>query len=283
MKKAIDLTGMRFNQLTVIKNNGCDKNKHTLWLCKCDCGEETNATTSQLNSDMKKSCGCIKNTIGDLTGRIFTNLTVQSHIKKNNKKYWVCQCVCGNFTEVTGTDLLKNKVKSCGCLRNTNTYELFNNYAVGLTVDNEKFYIDLEDYERVSGFVWRKNSDGYFETTLYYSDEKETLRLSRFIMNVYDERIVDHENHDKSDNRKNNLRVCNDAESVRNRGLFKNNTSGKTGVVWNKKNSVWIARITVDYKRIHLGCFYNYNDAVKARIEAEIKYFGEYRYKGDLT
>jgi hypothetical protein len=32
-----------------------------------------------------------------------------------------------------------------------------------------------------------------------------------------------------------------------------------------------------------LGSFDNINDAAKIRKEAEIKYFGEYRYKGDVT
>ena len=48
-----------------------------------------------------------------------------------------------------------------------------------------------------------------------------------------------------------------------------------------KNRNKWIAQITVNYKNIHLGRYENIEDAIKARKEAEVKYFGEYRYKGE--
>jgi hypothetical protein len=53
------------------------------------------------------------------------------------------------------------------------------------------------------------------------------------------------------------------------------NTSGRTGVYWFKRVNKWIAAIVVDNRQIHLGYFVNFEDAVKAREEAEIKYYGE--------
>lgn len=35
-----DLTGQKFNKLTVIKFSHFDKKKNSYWLCKCDCGNE---------------------------------------------------------------------------------------------------------------------------------------------------------------------------------------------------------------------------------------------------
>ena len=52
------------------------------------------------------------------------------------------------------------------------------------------------------------------------------------------------------------------------------NASGVTGVTWHKGSSTWCSRITVDKKRISLGFRKNLQDAVRARLEAEIKYFG---------
>jgi hypothetical protein len=37
-----------------------DESKKALWLCKCDCGNETVATSPQLHAGKKKSCGCLK-------------------------------------------------------------------------------------------------------------------------------------------------------------------------------------------------------------------------------
>lgn len=55
----IDLTGKKFNRLTVIKEVGKDSRNQILWLCKCDCGNETIATTYRINKGITKSCGCL--------------------------------------------------------------------------------------------------------------------------------------------------------------------------------------------------------------------------------
>lgn len=57
----------------------------------------------------------------------------------------------------------------------------------------------------------------------------------------------------------------------------KTNTSGRTGVYWFKRVNKWIAAIVYNGVQIHLGYFVNFDDAVKAREDAEIKYFGELR------
>ena len=62
-------------------------------------------------------------------------------------------------------------------------------------------------------------------------------------------------------------------------GIQRNNKSGVTGVVWVEQINRWTAQITYQKKRIHLGSFENLEDAIKARENAEIKYFGEYRYQ----
>ena len=53
----------------------------------------------------------------------------------------------------------------------------------------------------------------------------------------------------------------------------KNNTSGHKGVSWNRGHSKWQAYIHVHRTRISLGYFDDIEDAVKARIAAEEKYF----------
>lgn len=53
------------------------------------------------------------------------------------------------------------------------------------------------------------------------------------------------------------------------------NSSGVIGVSWDKRVKKWNARIGVDGSRIELGKFENLDDAVKARKEAEIKYFNK--------
>lgn len=61
-----------------------------------------------------------------------------------------------------------------------------------------------------------------------------------------------------------------------NRGIQKNNTSGITGVYYNKKYSKWHARIKVNGEYIHLGYFDDINEAASARYNAEQRYFKEF-------
>lgn len=63
MPKAIDLIGIKFGRLIVIKKAGKDKCRHTKWLCKCECGEVKVIYGSNLRRGMTKSCGCLNNEV----------------------------------------------------------------------------------------------------------------------------------------------------------------------------------------------------------------------------
>lgn len=52
----------------------------------------------------------------------------------------------------------------------------------------------------------------------------------------------------------------------------KNNTSGKTGVSWDKRSGKWQAYIRIHYKQINLGYYTSLDEAIKARQIAEDKY-----------
>lgn len=54
---------------------------------------------------------------------------------------------------------------------------------------------------------------------------------------------------------------------------YKNNTSGHKGVCYRARNEKWMAYITIKKKKMHLGEYKNKEDAIKARKEAEEKYF----------
>ena len=107
---------------------------------------------------------------------------------------------------------------------------------------------------------------------------KKFIRLHRFILDENETiNYIDHVNHNKIDNRKNNLRIGKSSQNQMNQKLSINNTSGVKGVSWCNTNNVWKAYITVNKKRIVLGTFNNLKNAVKVRLEAEEQYFGEFR------
>ena len=124
-----------------------------------------------------------------------------------------------------------------------------------------------------------KQSKGYIQIR-FKGGNYLTHRLAYYMYHGVDplEKFIDHIDGDKTNNKIKNLRIANNSQNLMNRvSLAINNTSGATGVVWNKRRKKWTARITIDRFQKHLGIFANKEDAIKARKEGEIKYFGEFR------
>ena len=126
MAKFQDLSGQKFNRLTVIRRDESVLNKVS-WICKCECGNEISVTTSHLKCGHTQSCGCLQKEKAretnflDLTGQRFGRLTVikeaDKYISPQGLKFvqWLCKCDCGNDTIVLATNLKKGTTKSCGC------------------------------------------------------------------------------------------------------------------------------------------------------------------------
>jgi len=55
-----------------------------------------------------------KNLLGNVYGRL--TVTKYSRLDNSQKAMWMCLCQCGNLKEVRSSDLISNKIKSCGCL-----------------------------------------------------------------------------------------------------------------------------------------------------------------------
>ena len=92
------------------------------------------------------------------------------------------------------------------------------------------------------------------------------------------EKLIDHIDGDKINNKINNLRLATGSQNNMNRSMLgSNNTSGAIGVHWYKRERKWCARVTVDGVQKFLGYFINKEDAIKTRKEAAIKYHGEFR------
>jgi len=58
MAKIQDLTGKKFNRLTVITRADNTSSGMTCWVCKCDCGKQKIVAGKHLKSGKIKSCGC---------------------------------------------------------------------------------------------------------------------------------------------------------------------------------------------------------------------------------
>ena len=87
---------------------------------------------------------------------------------------------------------------------------------------------------------------------------------------------IDHVNSNRDDNRIGNLRSCSQQQNNQCMSIRKTNKSGFIGVSWSREKSKWVAQISINSKQTNLGYFTDLEDAKKARLEAEKKYFGEF-------
>ena len=92
------------------------------------------------------------------------------------------------------------------------------------------------------------------------------------ILTGYD--YCDHIDRNPLNNRRSNLREVTHTENMRNHSKRKDNTSGYTGVTWDKRVGMWEAQLCIHNKCLHLGKFTDKIEALKERLRAELKYFG---------
>lgn len=132
--------------------------------------------------------------------------------------------------------------------------------------------VDEADAGLVKGRPWHL-SGGYAQTHCWIGDKLSCELMHRLIMAPPKGMVVDHINGDRLDNRRENLRVCSNAQNISNRvTIDRRNKSGVTGVHWHAKAGKWAAEI----KRRHLGLFATIEEAAKVRRAAELAIFGEF-------
>jgi len=126
-----NISSERFGNLVVTSSSEVF-NSQRYWLCICDCGQNTKATTGQLKSGHRTSCGCktiIK--VVNLVGQKFTRMTVVERLPKllMRQNYYKCVCDCGKERVVSATQLMQGRTKSCGCWKAEQTSKLFKKHG----------------------------------------------------------------------------------------------------------------------------------------------------------
>lgn len=176
-----------------------------------------------------------------------------------------------------------------------NNYTLINDEYYEMTVNNSDsiYKISKEDYEFAKNRNWfalkgarneylasKKTVEGK-RVNIYYHN----LLLKEEIESLYKKKnlafmpVSDHINGNVYDNRRSNLRVASISENNINKPLQANNESGFVGIGWHTRDKVWTVSISLNNKHHHLGNYYYLRNAVKSRVNAENKYFGEYSYR----
>lgn len=141
--------------------------------------------------------------------------------------------------------------------------------------------IDKDDYNIVKDYQWhiensRKNLQ-YCQASTNGKSPTKTIRIHRLL--IPNSIQIDHINHNGLDNRRVNLRPCNNRENNCNKDFSKRPPkSGYTGIRFNGKTGSYYVRIMVNKKEISLGHFKSLGEALEARKQGELKYFNNFRY-----
>lgn len=64
--RPVDIAGQRFGRLVALRPTSQRRSGKVMWLCQCDCGNTTLATSNNLKTGGTRSCGCLyRETVGD--------------------------------------------------------------------------------------------------------------------------------------------------------------------------------------------------------------------------
>jgi len=189
-----------------------------------------------------------------------------------------------------GKTLKNGGTQSCGCLNkelmykikpkiSENNYIFKENYIILEVLDENRnkyeSFIDCNNYEIVKKYLWWLCGSGY----LISQDQDNIIFLHKLILygDQYNTSFEgDHIDGNKLNNREDNLRKVTHQLNMYNNKIFKNNTSGTTGVWFNKRNNKWCAEINYEKKKHYLGEYNNKEDAIFIREITELKLFKEH-------
>ncbi len=211
--------------------------------------------------------------IGNLVGRTFGRWKVlyrRSHAAPDGRRKYVCKCACGTIKDVDGRRLSNGSSKSCGCRVGELTRERFTThslvgspeYKTWASMKQRCTNPNTESYKDY-GAMGISYDPKWEEFEGFYEDMGERPEGTTL------DRIDPNGNYCKE-----NCRWSKQGLQNYNSRLQRTNTSGKSGVSWNKRKNKWEAAIGFQNRRIFLGYFDKWEDAVKSRQVAELEYYG---------
>ena len=138
--------------------------------------------------------------------------------------------------------------------------------------------ISDEDLERVAEWAWRKKTvrPGVNYVEMANKKSKPGIPLHRFIMNPPDGLLVDHKDGDGMNNQRENLRICTNADNVRNRKLHSNSTTGYKGVWFYNSHKKYSASIMSHGNKYFLGLYDDPIEAARAYDKKARELHGEF-------
>lgn len=139
--------------------------------------------------------------------------------------------------------------------------------------------VDDEDYELAmqrSWFVHEQVNSGKMRGPYVVTGRLAGAPPTRLHCLIMGRAYVDHVNHNTLDNRRENLRLATVAQNMHNRIPNARSKSPYKGVSWHPVNHNWVAVISYDRKKHHLGCFRDDVEAALVYDAAAREFHGEF-------
>lgn len=206
------------------------------------------------------------------TGNVYGRLTVLNNAgsDKWGQSQWNCVCQCGNLTCQPGSVLRKGLVISCGCYNNeqVKTRSISHGmtgtkiYSVWASIiarcENPK-HSSYDRYGAIGVTVckeWRESFEKFYEDM---GDIPDGCEINR-------KRSVKQYN-------KENCEWVNLSIQAYDKGIGKNNVSGRIGVNYSNYDEKWVAQINKEGK-VYKKKFNSFEEACSYREKLELEHFG---------
>ena len=139
MRIPLDLCGQRFGRLTAIKTVGSNKQGNSMWLCKCECGNEVIVNSQNLKNLHSKSCGCWKSDVTTARNKAGMIGDIPRNKNRLYRIYYGMLTRCFNKTEYHYPDWGGRGITVCDEWKDSfeafEEWALANGYEDHLTID----------------------------------------------------------------------------------------------------------------------------------------------------
>ena len=155
--------------------------------------------------------------------------------------------------------------------KNYNEYRIEDGIVIGKSSNTyDEFFVDLCDFDKIKDISWsvRINSVGMKELCGWSPELKKTTRM-HIILGFPNH---DHIDRNELNNCRSNLRPATVQEQIWNRSKAQGTSSKVVGVSYYARSNKWVAELSYNRKRVFRRYFDTEEEAIVARLNAEIQY-----------